>query len=308
MKNTVAKSKHTGKTYNHWTLLEVDPKNRRKHLCICQCGKKETVYTSNITSGKSTNCRECQALKKSLHLKGKKIFFLKILDVVKINGKSKLLVECDCGNITYLNNNLGNKPGKYISCGKCNLGIKTKKCKYEYKYMTLGKKFGDLEIVENIDAQTAIAKCICGQKLEVKRHHLQTLHPSCGCFWKNQRIKNAKRLEGYIHGYLKIKKFIGMKGTKKTRAHYLLECKCGKEFERSISYLWGSKSCGCLQKEKAPKGEDNGGSKSKNCEILSIRELQKTGIYTQKELADMFQTNESRISNIILKKTWKHLP
>ena len=89
MKNTVAKSKHTGKTYNHWTLLEVDPKNRRKHLCICQCGKKETVYTSNITSGKSTNCRECQALKKSLHLKGKKIFFFENFRCCKNKWKIK---------------------------------------------------------------------------------------------------------------------------------------------------------------------------------------------------------------------------
>lgn len=91
------------------------------------------------------------------------------------------------------------------------------------------------------------------------------------------------------------------------RARYIIKCKCGKKFEESISYLFGSKSCGCLQKETVPKGSQNHQAKLSEAEVISMRELFNAKCYTRKELAEMYKISYEHACNLVKGKGWKHV-
>lgn len=55
------------------------------------------------------------------------------------------------------------------------------------------------------------------------------------------------------------------------------------------------------------KGERNGFAKLNADEVRSIRELYKTGNYTQQELGEMFSTDRTNITLIVLRRGWKHV-
>lgn len=276
-------------------IERVLPKRPSRYLCRCDCGKECVIFTANLKRGLSKQCIDCCATSKSSALIGKKFEKLLVLGIEKVNGQAKAKVLCDCGNIKYLNPYVVRTKSK--SCGKCSLGI-----------LDVGYKKGLLEIIEKIDKSTSLAQCECGNIKKVKDYHLQTQMPSCGCYIKNKNIEKAKKLVGLKIGRLKVKKFIGMFGPeKKTRAKYLLQCKCGKTVETMISYLYGSLSCGCLQKENVAKGSKNSHAKLNETEVLSIRELFKSGLYSQTELSKIFKTTLTNISLILNNKSWKHI-
>jgi hypothetical protein len=58
----------------------------------------------------------------------------------------------------------------------------------------------------------------------------------------------------------------------------------------------------------APKGEAHSNSRLTEAQVLEIRSLYAAGVGTQVELALQFNVLESRISAIISRKTWRHLP
>lgn len=58
---------------------------------------------------------------------------------------------------------------------------------------------------------------------------------------------------------------------------------------------------------KNNKGVNHGKARFTNEEILLIRKLYQEGNYTQSKLAEQFKTKQSRISEIIKKKSWKHI-
>jgi hypothetical protein len=297
----------SGKRFGNWTVLERDLSTKRpvKYFCKCDCEEVFSIHSENLKRNLSKQCRKCVDLSRSKNLIGMRFGFVRVTSVEKHKNIAKAKITCDCGRERFIS------PGKlksgiYKSCGLCNLNRKKKK--HVNKYFNIGSKFGYLEIIERIDSKTMKARCECGNEKKVKIHHLQTKHPSCGCYWKNKRIEKAKRLVGIKIGYLKVLSFLGMTGKiNKNRANYLLKCKCGVKFERSISYLFGSNSCGCLQKEKSPKGSINSNSILKEFEVTSMRELFKSGYYNKRELSKMFNISESTCGNIINKKTWKHI-
>lgn len=55
------------------------------------------------------------------------------------------------------------------------------------------------------------------------------------------------------------------------------------------------------------KGEEHPCSKLNSENVLKIRELYKTGKYTQVELATMFNVGFQNISLIVLRKNWRHI-
>ncbi len=299
---------HSGSVYGSWTLLKIASMRPKKYLCKCSCGNESEVFHSNLTRGLSTRCAKCQSLGSTEEFVGKKFHHLTILGFVKVNGKKMAIVLCDCGNQTQLQFGQINKKSesciayKYSSCGKCNLNNR----KNIKKYHIIGEKYGMLKILENIGKDLSLAECDCGNITQVKKWHLLNEKPSCGCYWKNIHIENAKKLEGIKYYYLKIVKFLRMDG-KNLRALYLVKCKCGKEFERSVSYLFGSKSCGCIRKDLADKGLMGCGRKLKDYEAKSIRQLAETKLYLQRDLAKMFNVNETIISSVIRRKTYRHI-
>jgi predicted XRE-type DNA-binding protein len=56
------------------------------------------------------------------------------------------------------------------------------------------------------------------------------------------------------------------------------------------------------------KGEQNNKAKLREVDVIKIRELYKTGQYTQRQLARIYLTTQSNIKDILKRKTWKHLP
>jgi hypothetical protein len=304
----------TGQKFGKWTVLKIDSKIRGKYkyLCQCDCGNISSIYGMNLKRKLSTKCRDCASLNYSrqflgLRLNnremiGKKFNHIEVLGFEKIDDHVKAKVKCDCGNIAYIPNRIRN--GIYQTCGKCNL--RRRNYKSVKRILTLGNERHYLKIIKEISPKLAIAKCKCGKELEVKIHHMLTQYPSCGCYWKNIHIENAKKLVGYKFGRLKVIKFLGMKG-EKSRASYLLKCNCGEKLEKSISNLFQSQSCGCLQKENTPKGSRQFLSKLTENEVCAMRDLFKTGLYKKKDLAHIFSVSPSTAGNMINAKTWKHL-
>lgn len=57
----------------------------------------------------------------------------------------------------------------------------------------------------------------------------------------------------------------------------------------------------------ANKGEGNPASFLTKEEVIDIRECYETGMYTQQELADLFNISRSHVSLITLRRIWKHV-
>lgn len=61
-----------------------------------------------------------------------------------------------------------------------------------------------------------------------------------------------------------------------------------------------------LNKNRMAKGEGHGNTLLKYEQILEIRELYKTGNYTQYKLSEIYNVTQSCISQIIRKRNWKY--
>lgn len=296
--------KYTGLKFGKWTVLERDLTQKRpmKYFCLCECGNKKSQNIQNITRGLSTQCQECAELRKSKDMIGKRYSHMVVISIEKFEGEARAKVICDCGGERYLLPSLI-KRGVYKSCGQCIIFRKNP----PKMYLKLGSKKGLLTIIREIDKVQSEAICECGTKKIVKKHHMQNMMPSCGCYWKNLNIENAKRLIGTKSGYLKVVKFLGMRGKKK-RANYLLKCKCGNFIEKVVGHIFSVKSCGCYQKERVPKGSRNHMAKTTESEVLAIRELFSSGLYTRKQIASMVNLEYTHVCQLIKgTDSWKHV-
>lgn len=307
---------HTGKVFENWTVLKrIMPMRPQKYLCKCSCGNESVVFFSNLRSGKTKGCPKCQSLRSKIEFIGKKFNHLTLLDFKKINNKKMCVVLCDCGNKRELEFGRINKTenpiiGKYMSCGRCTL-VRSKIIYESKKMFIIDNKIGMLTIKKNLGDGCYLAKCECGNIKKIKKHHLikKLYPPSCGCYLRKIREENAKKLEGIKHGYLKVLNFLKMDRNKRgqSRAIYILKCKCGKKFEESISYVFGAKSCGCMRKELYKKGIIRAASKLKDFEVISIRQLYKSKLYSCLDLSKMFNISYEHTCSIVKNKVWKYL-
>lgn len=118
-----------------------------------------------------------------------------------------------------------------------------------------GQRFGRLTVIERdlngpVGASKWICKCDCGNVISVRRNHLVGGNTnSCGCSKKGVNIKPL--VPGQRFGRLVVQ---GMTDKKSGNTYiYRCLCDCGKEcYVSRASLVNGStKSCGCLQSEKA---------------------------------------------------------
>lgn len=294
-----------GMQFGSWTIKERDLSKKRptRYICICSCGEEHSLLFENIRRGASTQCMKCSALSRSEHMVGNKYFHLTVLSNEKIKGKAKLKCLCDCGNIKYFSaGDIKDDTSHYTTCGECDL---FKKAKFRTK---IGTKIGLLTIHSKIDQNTYLAKCDCGNEKAVKSHHMQVKVPSCGCYWRKIKEEKAKKNIGLKWGRLKVIEFIGMKGEKsKTRAHYLIKCKCGNLIEKEVGDMFAISSCGCLQKDSVVKGSQNHLAKTNEIEVETIRKLFQSGHYTRKELSEMIGVTYVHLCQLLKKISWKHV-
>ena len=69
-----------------------------------------------------------------------------------------------------------------------------------------------------------------------------------------------------------------------------------------------NRDCIAKGRHRASKGEDNGYSKLTTLQVLEIRKMYKTGLYTQQSLAVRFKIHTAHVHSIVVGKRWKHLP
>ena len=293
---------YTGRTFGKWTAISRDLSQKRpmKWWCRCECGTEKSIYMRNLKAGFSTQCVDCQGTASSAPYIGKKFHFLTFLESKKINGKRVYVARCDCGTIRTFK--VSPTSGKYKGCGRCHL---TRNHIHSVG-SKIGQKIGRLKILDHDTAtQRYLCECECGTQKWMLTDAFKAQNPSCGCALREKAIENAKRLNGVTFFYKKILKFLRMGEDK--RALYLVKCKCGKKLEQSISYIFCTKSCGCLHFENVLRGEKNLNSTLTDIEVSSIRELAQTGLYKSTELAQIFGCSYGNIRAIITGKTRKPL-
>lgn len=62
-----------------------------------------------------------------------------------------------------------------------------------------------------------------------------------------------------------------------------------------------------LAQGRQPRGSDAGPSKLTELQVIEIRELYALGKYTQECIAKMFGVRQMAVSDIVLRKSWKHV-
>ena len=67
----------------------------------------------------------------------------------------------------------------------------------------------------------------------------------------------------------------------------------------SVRFLFGP-----MQRKRGP---NTFASKLTDRQVRAIRHLYSTGLYTQYQLADLFGINQSQVSRIIHRHSWKHI-
>jgi 5-methylcytosine-specific restriction endonuclease McrA len=137
------------------------------------------------------------------------------------------------------------------------------------KFLT-GQRFGKLLILgegakDNLNRFCWVALCDCGNTINAREQGLLagSLN-SCGCLRKekaitrtNQKLKDAFDLvKGRKFNLLTVRKLLP---SKDGQSQYRCKCDCGKTIDLKAHWVvkGRTKSCGCLRKVNAPKGQDH---------------------------------------------------
>lgn len=99
----------TGKKFENFTVLYrgedimKDGKKRRvRWHCLCDCGNEFDAIADNLKKRPGMTCRECANKKRANNQRanhvGEKYGKLTILEIVPMDGPTKVRCQCDCGN------------------------------------------------------------------------------------------------------------------------------------------------------------------------------------------------------------------
>lgn len=142
----------TGMTFGKLKVVKYNTYS--KYLCICECGNYREVSTSDLLSGKVTECTECTAKRvqksyedKRIDLTGQKFGDLEVLSYIQ--NKHKWKCRCSCGKeIEVYGQHL--RVGDTHSCG-CKFGLKNSNYRsyLEVDILSYIKSIYNKEIVQN---------------------------------------------------------------------------------------------------------------------------------------------------------------
>lgn len=291
-----------GSKFGKWTIIQTeDNKIKYNHfICKCECGyvSPKPIHLTNLKKGLSTKCSECAYLSKAKSKIGSRHNELLIQDVYRKDGRICYKVLCSCGR---------QKETVWISkdvkaCGECITNKVTSMNK-------IGKSYGLLKVISYcLETRLFFCQCSCGNTLHCLKNKINGLHPSCGCYNKELKLKNALNIVGFKFKDLKIVEFTGMKlNYGSSRAHYLVKCKCGKLLEKDISKVFVNNSCGCQIKQNRAKGVDQRCAKLTESDVLAIRELFASELYSRNDLCEIFSISKSALCAVLSRTTWKHI-
>jgi len=231
----------------------------------------------------------------------------------------KLECLCNCGIIffPYKTNVLGEKTTKCQACSGSRF--------------TIGQKVGKFTIQSRDLKNPKYFLCLCecgNEELRLPSQLIRRKIPRCrNCIRCSKALskvplsmreaarergeKNHKLSEDKKVGkkFLKLKvlkfsRFIKSDNEKRQRAFYICKCACGSTIEIRGDYLGVVKSCGCAHQDGSGAGEKNFKASLKNSEAKCIREMIASGIYTQREIAKIFNVQEWTINKINQRKSY----
>lgn len=123
-------------------------------------------------------------------LTGKKF---NMLTVIQELGGNKVLCKCDCGCEKVINKD-NVKSGKVMSCG-CLLRKKGRQ-RLDLQKNTVGQRFGNLVVLEELGGGRVLCQCDCGKSKNINKGHLLNGDiTSCGCV---QKLRPAKAKEPFL--------------------------------------------------------------------------------------------------------------
>lgn len=173
----------TNQRFGSLTAIEIAPpfiqpsgKKVSAWKCQCDCGNIINVRTDNLRNGHTTSCG-CACGR--IDITGKQFGRL---TVIKYNGDSEWLCQCDCGNkvsVKTYNLNSGNTK----SCG-CLQKDRTSEASF---ISLIGNRYGKLLVVERVENNCFghvcyRCKCDCGGETIVDATNLRNGNTnSCGC-------------------------------------------------------------------------------------------------------------------------------
>lgn len=182
----------TGQQFNNWLVLGY--KGNQCWLCECQCEKhtKKIIRAYDLIKEISKSCGCTKKVRGSIHNYVGNTF--KDVTIIKSVGRGRYLGRCKCGVEKLISGN-DIKRGRAITCNHF---------KQDEYNRYIGKKFGELEVVE-VNGAKATCKCSCGNTTEYYISALvQGTIKSCGCI----RDRKSQLLVGKKFGYLTIEKYI----------------------------------------------------------------------------------------------------
>ena len=168
-----------------------------------------------------------------------------MLTVIEELGKNKVLCKCDCGNEKILaKSTVINEGTKSCGCLRRNKILSSREsAKKKMIVSYVGKKFNNLTIIKEIGNGRVIAKCDCGNIIDIVKGNVINGHTkSCGCLRKSKNVRN--NIVGKKFGKLTVLKELGG-----SRVYCQCDCGNGKIVFKPTLLKGEVKSCGCLRKK-----------------------------------------------------------
>ena len=215
----------------------VNPKSKAREIfwmCECECGNSLIVSTTDLTSGKTSQCWDCcstssgKTRRKSIV--GNKFGRLTVIEMiygVTTNSGKKIShckCLCDCGNVVVrARDTLFSS--KTPSCGCARKEIFRNACGTDVD----GMKFGKLKVIETLWEETPVKlKCMCdcgNEYIGVKTQITYGRTQSCGCLQREMAsLSNEKDWTSHVSPYGI--KFISQ-NTMNSKGQWLWNCECG---------------------------------------------------------------------------------
>lgn len=264
---------HFGKLIVEEKLGVVD--GRVKWKCKCDCGNHVSVITSLLRNGSVKSCGCLAKLNRWKNIAGQHFGRLVAMEYV---GNSRWKCKCECGNepivlTTHLIS------GHTKSCG-CIQKENTAKANI---INIVGKKFGNLTVIQMETSRRCICQCVCGNIVHVARRSLinGTIHDCADV--------STIDVSGYRFGKLTVLSQYG--------SDCACKCDCGKEITVKYGRLSSGhvKSCGCY-KHTVPMFKNLIGKHFGNLTALSVS--RKEGRTFWKCLCSCGNTCEIEISHL----------
>jgi hypothetical protein len=234
-------------------------------------------------------------MKSIIYNKGDKIGDFTVIEMVKDIHSGKYLVRatCRCGKERLAQQSVLKIQKGCVSCRFGNFP---------------GRIVSGCTLIKKIDQARWEIKCRCGNiyinSVRIDRRNSGDKFRDCGCSKDKIIWEKAKEKIGYKFGKLKV---ISLK---KGDKHIILvcKCKCGNKIEIFNGHESKQNSCGCLKKENVPKAEKKSNAKLSNIDVISLREMYASNLYSLKDLSIIFNTDAHYILRIVKGYIWKSLP